>query len=1058
MSDLNVIYRIAADISGLKSGVDRAAKATEGLGSMAAGVGKALTAAFTVGAILKLGNEVLDFAGNLADLSAQTGISTTGLQQFDLAFSAAGVTMETVAAASTKLANNLVGGDKSTVAALTKLGLSVKELLQLKPEDRLVKVGDAIGKIQDPAERAYAAMQLVGKDGVQLLKGLDGHLADTIAQFEKMGLIVDEDTIQAIDDFGDQIGVAGKQLLALTADVIGPLLPILGQLLNALMPIAKVLGETLGVAIKVVYTGFASLAIGIDLFLSGLLRGLQKLPFASKLFGDLSGAIAWLEADAKDADAKIKALWASTDQAAESATNATPPLIGLGDSMKEAEERAKALKKAQEEYAALLDDTVSTIANYERLLNQLGNTTYEGIAYDHARGISLEALAVIYDVTKAQVEQVIAVEKALAAQMDATTARIEASRAARSDAVAAVGQSLAGMPDVLRGMAQATGTLILDAKPIIGMVGTIATTYAAAEEAIAAAQTARLRATLPLNAETQRLIASMSEAGIAGEQMAAQLGMSLQDLASRLRASGMSAVDVARTLGISVAEAFGGGLKGSLASVLSGTNIGNLVVQSLTGGGGLTGAIKALGSQIGGSLTESLGKTIKDNFTGKLGQMLGGIIGPLGSLVGPLIGKVGGWFKNLFGGKEKETNKLREEFVQLGGGLDALNRKAHDAGTNLTSMLKAKTPEAYKKAIDELNAALQTQAQRSTDIASAGGLDTLAAKAQVAGTNLTAMLDARTPEAYKTAIDDLNAALAFQDSAMATLDETVQKYGFTIQELGPAFARQQLDKRAQELYQDFQVLAAAGVPVANIIKRMSGNINEFVQNAIKTGTEVPEAMRPMLQAMIDNGQLVDANGRKYESLEETGLSFSMTMTQGFEALIETVDRLTEAIARGLGLALDDLPEEVNTDVNVNVNTHHNSDTPETSPDQPLLPEYAASGGVVTTRGLRPVRWTPIGSDIVPTMLTPGEVVLTTAQTGQLAAALQQSAAALQSVAQPSAGPEHVELNLTLNIDGVFSEGDLVSTIQRRVVPIIHETWNANVAGTRTAARDVLGVP
>jgi hypothetical protein len=85
------------------------------------------------------------------------------------------------------------------------------------------------------------------------------------------------------------------------------------------------------------------------------------------------------------------------------------------------------------------------------------------------------------------------------------------------------------------------------------------------------------------------------------------------------------------------------------------------------------------------------------------------------------------------------------------------------------------------------------------------------------------------------------------------------------------------------------------------------------------------------------------------------------------------------------------------------------------------------------------------------MLTPGEVVLTEAQTGQLAAALQANTAALQS------GGARAAMNLVINIDGVFSEGDLVSTVQRRVVPIIHETWNANVAGTRTRARDVLGV-
>ena len=36
------------------------------------------------------------------------------------------------------------------------------------------------------------------------------------------------------------------------------------------------------------------------------------------------------------------------------------------------------------------------------------------------------------------------------------------------------------------------------------------------------------------------------------------------------------------------------------------------------------------------------------------------------------------------------------------------------------------------------------------------------------------MLNAKTPEAYKKAIDDLNAAFKFQDDAMKTLDDTVK--------------------------------------------------------------------------------------------------------------------------------------------------------------------------------------------------------------------------------------------------------------------------------------------
>jgi hypothetical protein len=148
---------------------------------------------------------------------------------------------------------------------------------------------------------------------------------------------------------------------------------------------------------------------------------------------------------------------------------------------------------------------------------------------------------------------------------------------------------------------------------------------------------------------------------------------------------------------------------------------------------------------------------------------------------------------------------------------------------------------------------------------------------------------------------------------------------------------------------------------------MSDAVNTFVQNAIATGTEVPIAMKPMLQQMIDMGSLVDKNGKAFESLEDTGISFSETMTQGFNRLIDVVDRLTKAIARGLGVALDDLPDH--KEVTVGVHT-------ETSTGEPV---HAATGGTVTSSGLRPVSWTPSGTDIIPAMLSPGEVVLTPAQ-------------------------------------------------------------------------------
>jgi hypothetical protein len=55
---------------------------------------------------------------------------------------------------------------------------------------------------------------------------------------------------------------------------------------------------------------------------------------------------------------------------------------------------------------------------------------------------------------------------------------------------------------------------------------------------------------------------------------------------------------------------------------------------------------------------------------------------------------------------------------------------------------------------------------------------------------------------------------------------------------------------------------------------------------------------------------VDANGVKIEDLEESGISFALSMSEGFKSLIDEVKNLTDAIARGLGIAVDDTSKKI----------------------------------------------------------------------------------------------------------------------------------------------------
>lgn len=734
----SLVVDIAANQASLIKSVDQVNAKLDSVSGFASKVGTALAGAFTVTAVVALGKQVIDFAGQLTDLSAKTGISTTGLQKLGAVFEQSGISLDTVSSATVKLAKSLIDGDKSTVGALEKLGLSVGDLKKMAPEQQFMKVADAIGNIQNPTEKAWAAMQIFGKGGAELLAGFDGHLQEAAQHAEDLGLIIDEKTVKAADDFGDQLGLMGKQLLGIVATVVGPLLPALSALGNLLSWLGlNVIGPFLGTAIRALRGDLELLWAALARIIARLAELAQKVPLVGKHLGILGDAADWLRSSADAAERDVYKLWNQTDKVGESAVKAAPPLIGFA---KANDDAAKAAKKHAEEMARLKE-------KIDAINDGVAKGMYGASAND----------------MNAPVELYMERMKVMAALADK----------AREIDFATSGSTAAG-PEV----------------------------------------------TLGVELDLERARQALS------------------------------------TLEVLATKSFGGVLNGAVA------RLPQLLQQAFTGGGGFKGAMQALASQIGGGLGEGLfnaggllnkfGNKLTGLFGDAFGLALPGIGNALGSVVGPLLGKLFGKF---FNNPEKQVNPVRQSFIDAAGGLAVLDQRAHAAGVTLDHLLDAKTPEAYKRAIDELNAALQ-----------------------------------------------------FQDDAMKTLEDTAQKYGFTIEELGPAFSRQQLEKKAGELYQDFMVLKAGGLDVDTILGRMGSSINDFVHSALKTGTEIPAAMAPMLQRMVELGQLTDENGNIITDLDAAGVHFSMTMTEGFEKVVSAVQKLTDAITRSLGTAIENIPE------------------------------------------------------------------------------------------------------------------------------------------------------
>ena len=131
--------------------------------SLFAGLSAAGAAAFA--GIVASMKKAITAGGELSDMMAKTGASGRGLLILQKAFENAGLSANEVGNSIARMQKALAGVNEDgqpTNQVFAKLGLSVRELMAMDPADALMKIGDSISRITDPAQRAAAAMELFG--------------------------------------------------------------------------------------------------------------------------------------------------------------------------------------------------------------------------------------------------------------------------------------------------------------------------------------------------------------------------------------------------------------------------------------------------------------------------------------------------------------------------------------------------------------------------------------------------------------------------------------------------------------------------------------------------------------------------------------------------------------------------------------------------------------------------------------------------------------------------------------------------------------------------------
>ena len=248
--------QIGADTSGFVSGINRAQTSMAGLGSMIQRVvgGAAVFGALTAAA--KGFYSAMEAGGALVDLSGQTGVAIDKLMVLQMAFDQAGMSAGDVQPVLAKLQKNIseaASGSAEAAAKFAQMGVKIEDIQGLGADEQLAKVGEAISKIQNPAQRSAMAMEVFGKSGAKLLSVFAaGGMADVKENLGAQAKVMLENA-GVFDRASDVLGTAGSKVRGLFVGMAAQVMPQFTGLIDELNKIDLThIGESLGDGIAVV--------------------------------------------------------------------------------------------------------------------------------------------------------------------------------------------------------------------------------------------------------------------------------------------------------------------------------------------------------------------------------------------------------------------------------------------------------------------------------------------------------------------------------------------------------------------------------------------------------------------------------------------------------------------------------------------------------------------------------------------------------------------------------------------------------------------------------------
>lgn len=282
---INLAISTAAFTKGLANAKGSLSSFTSSLTSakgVLAGLGATVAGAFSVAVFKGWVDEGLGAVDNLNDLAQKLSVTVPAMQELGYAAALSGTDMEGLSGAMSKMVVNLGKAENGSGLGktLNKLGLDVRQLKQLSPDEQFKQIIGGLNGITNPAEQAAAAVAIFGKKGqdlTQLIKGGAEGLAEMSAEFQAFGLSISDVDAQKVAAANDALDKVGMMVTGLKNKLAVELAPYITAATNAFLEWAKAgggVGTKIGTAVEYVAKGLAYAADFLDVFKIGW-KGLQ---------------------------------------------------------------------------------------------------------------------------------------------------------------------------------------------------------------------------------------------------------------------------------------------------------------------------------------------------------------------------------------------------------------------------------------------------------------------------------------------------------------------------------------------------------------------------------------------------------------------------------------------------------------------------------------------------------------------------------------------------------------------------------------------------------------